>query len=181
VFDAFRNKEVIVLGAGQSALEAAVMLHEAGSSVQLMTRCAGASFAPPPPPRRRLRHRILHPMSVLGPSRTGFFLERVPHGFHFLLTDARRTRLTKELYGPWGAWWLAPRFEGKVPQITNSDVLSATERRGRLVLRTRDRHSGVEREREVDHLVSGTGYQTDVDALPFPDRALARRIRRNCR
>jgi hypothetical protein len=30
----------------------------------------------------------------------------------------------------------------------------------------------------VDHLVSGTGYEPDLDVIPFLDRALARRLRR---
>lgn len=66
----FRDRGVAVLGAGQSALEAAVLLHEAGARQKLLSRCDGASFAPPPPPRRPLHRRVLHPVSVLGPSRS---------------------------------------------------------------------------------------------------------------
>jgi cation diffusion facilitator CzcD-associated flavoprotein CzcO len=176
-YDSYRDKDVVVVGAGQSAIEAAVMLQEAGARTQLLTRCGGASFASPPPAKRRLRHRILHPMSVLGPSRTGFFLENVPRGFHYL-PDAKRVELTRKLYGPWGAWWIASRFEGKVRGVPNTDIVSATPSGGRLALRLRDRNDKSERDLVVDHVVAGTGYEPDVDTLPFLDSALASRIRR---
>jgi thioredoxin reductase len=178
-YDSFRDKEVVVLGGGQSALEAAVMIHEAGGHPQLMTRCSvGASFANPPAKKRILRHRILHPMSVLGPSRIGFFLQRVPHGFHYLLSDPKRVELTRKLYGPWGSWWLAPRFKGKVPVVINTEVVSATPQGGRLALKLRNRADGTERELVVDHLVAGTGYEPDLDVIPFLDKGLISRIRR---
>lgn len=176
-YEPFRGKDVAVVGAGQSAIEAAVMLHESGARAQLVTRCDGASFARPPPRKRILRHRVLHPMSVLGPSRTGFFLQHVPHGFHFL-PDAKRVELTRKLYGPWGAWWIASRFEGKVQGVPRVDVVSAAPTGGRLSVRLRSRDDGSERELVVDHLVAGTGYEPDVDVIPFVDRALAHRIRR---
>jgi FAD-dependent urate hydroxylase len=176
-YESFRGKDVAVLGAGQSAIEAAVMLHEAGAKAQLVTRCEGASFARPPPAKRIVRHRILHPMSVLGPSRIGFFLEHVPHGFHFL-PDAKRVELTRRLYGPWGAWWIASRFEGKVRGVPSVDIVSATSKQGRLSLSLRGVGNGSVRELVVDHLVAGTGYEPNVDVIPFLDRTLARRIRR---
>jgi hypothetical protein len=45
-------------------------------------------------------------------------------------------------------------------------------------LRLRDRNDKRERDLVVDHVVAGTGYDPDVDALPFLDGALASRIRR---
>jgi FAD-dependent urate hydroxylase len=174
---AFAGKDVAVLGAGQSALEAAVMLHEAGARPHVLSRCSGPTFASPPAKKRRLRHRILHPMSVLGPGRVGFFLQHVPHGFYFL-PNGKRVELTRELFGPWGAWWLASRFEGKVPVSANTEVVSAAPHQSRLALRLRDRRNGTERELVVDHLVAGTGYEPDVDVIPFLDRGLASRLRR---
>jgi len=176
-YEKYREKDVAVVGAGQSAIEAAVMLHEAGARTQLLTRCSGASFASPPPAKRRLRHRILYPMSVLGPSRMGFFLENVPRGFHYL-PDAKRVELTRKLYGPWGAWWIASRFEGKVRGVPNIDIVSAAPRAGRLALRLRDRDTKSEQDLVVDHVVAGTGYDPDLSVLPFLDSALASRIRR---
>ena len=176
-FEQFRGKDVAVLGAGQSALQAAVLIFESGGRPQLISRCAGASFAPPPLNPRPLRHRIMYPMSVLGTSRTGFALQRIPFGFHFL-PEAKRVHLAKTLYGPWGAWWLAPRYRGNVPGIPFTNVVHAAPRDGRLALRLRNVHTREERELVVDHLTAGTGYKPDIDAIPLLDRDLASRIDR---
>jgi cation diffusion facilitator CzcD-associated flavoprotein CzcO len=177
-FEKFRGKDVVVLGAGQSALEAAVLLHEAGARPQLLSRGYGAAFADPPRDPRPLRHRVLHPMSVLGPSRTGYFLQHVPHGFHFLLPDAKRVQLTRKLWGPWGSWWLAPRYVGKVPGIPYHEIAAATPRGGRLALRLRDVKTRSERELVVDHLIAGTGYEPDLDTIALLDRGLSSQIAR---
>lgn len=174
----FRGKDVVILGAGQSAIEAAVMTYEAGGRPEIMTRTDPVSFASPPPPSRKLRHRVLYPMSVLGPSRMGFFLQRVPHGFYFL-PDAKRVELTRKLYGPWGAWWIHKRFIAANPiQTPFTDILSAAPKGGRLALQLRDKKSGKDREHVVDHLVAGTGYEADLGVIPFLDRSLVGRIRR---
>jgi cation diffusion facilitator CzcD-associated flavoprotein CzcO len=177
-FERFRGKDVVVVGAGQSALEAAVLLHEAGARPQLLSRGYGASFAGPPRDPRRLRHRVLHPMSVLGPSRTGFFLQHVPHGLHFLLRDAKRVQVTRKLWGPWGSWWLAPRYLGKVPGIPYHEIASAKPRDGRIALRIRDVKTRAEKDLVVDHVVAGTGYEPDIDTITLLDRELSSRIAR---
>ncbi|HEV8549425.1 MAG TPA: NAD(P)-binding domain-containing protein, partial [Polyangiaceae bacterium] len=176
-YDRFRDKDVWVLGSGQSAIEAAVMLYEIGARPTVLTRGAPVSFAGPPVPKRILRHRIMYPMSVLGPSRIGFFLQHVPMGFYHL-PDAKRIALTRKLYGPWGAWWIAKRFEGKVPGISHTEILSATPRGDKLELKLASRHGGAEREVLIDHLVCGTGYEPDLDVIPFLDKNLASGVRR---
>jgi len=176
-YEDFCGKEVVVLGAGQSALEAAVMLHEAGARPQLVVRGGGASFASPPVNPRPLRHRLLYPMSVFGPGRLNFVLERVPFGAHYL-PDASRVRLTRTHLGPWGSWWLAKRFEGKVPVIARTEVVRAVARDSRLALLLRDRDRGSEREISVDHIVAGTGYEPDLARIPFLNGDLARRVTR---
>ena len=43
-YEEFRDKDVCVIGAGQSALESAVLLHESGARVQLLVRRSGPIF-----------------------------------------------------------------------------------------------------------------------------------------
>jgi thioredoxin reductase len=107
----------------------------------------------------------------------GFFLEHIPLALRYV-SDAKRVELTRRLWGPWGAWWIASRFEGKVRGVPNTDIVSAAPRGGRLVLTLRDRLNGSQRELEIDHLVAGTGYEPDLGVLPFLDSALTSRIRR---
>jgi thioredoxin reductase len=157
---------VIVLGGGQSALEAAAALHEARAHVQIAVRAPDVYFASPPSEGpRRLRERLKTPASVLGPGWLNFTLQRAPLWPH-LLADARRVRLTRNHLGPWGAWWVRERVEGRVPVLGDVEIASAREDCSRLRVRLRKR-DGREREIAVDHVVCGTGYSADVSRLPF--------------
>jgi len=164
-YEDFAGKEVIVLGKGQSALEAAAALHEAGARVQIAVRSPNVYFAPSPEPNRSLYQRLKNPNSVLGPGRLNFTLQRVPFWPH-LLPDARRVRFTRKHLGPWGTHWIRQRVEGLVPVIPNVALAGARENGSRVVLRLRNGDGG-ERELSVDHVVCGTGYEADVSRLPF--------------
>jgi len=171
-YSGWDRKEAIVLGGGQSALEAAAALHEARAHVQIAVRAPDVYFASPPTEGpRRLRERLKTPASVLGPGWLNFTLQRAPLWPH-LLPDARRVRLTRNHLGPWGAWWVRERVEGRVPVLGNVEIASAREDCSRLRVRLRERN-GREREIAVDHVVCGTGYVADVSRLPFlsPDLA----------
>jgi cation diffusion facilitator CzcD-associated flavoprotein CzcO len=61
------GRDVIVIGAGQSALEAAALLHEGGAQVRLLVRRDvwwHTRFT-----KRSLRDRLLNPNTVIGPGR----------------------------------------------------------------------------------------------------------------
>jgi len=174
---ALASKDVTVIGAGQSALEAATLLAEQGSDVRLLVRGGGAYFAGPPVIPRPIADRIKYPSSVLGPGRLNFALQKAPLGPHLLLNDQRRVKLTRRHLGPWGAWWLRERFEGKVPVHPYCEVVGATMSGARLRLRVRRAGDGVW-EFETDHVVCGTGYEVDLDRHPVLDRGLVFRIAR---
>jgi cation diffusion facilitator CzcD-associated flavoprotein CzcO len=176
-YDGWAGKEVVVLGGGQSALEAAAALHEAGAKVQIAVRSPDVYFASPPGEGPRpLRERLKMPASVLGPGWLNVSLQRAPLWPH-LLPDAPRVRLTKNHLGPWGAWWVRRRVEGRVPVLGNVEVAGAREDGSRLRLRLRQT-DGRERDLTVDHVVCGTGYVADVSRLPFLGPQLAADVRR---
>ncbi len=172
----FRGRDVTVLGAGQSALEAATLLHEQGATVRLLVRGSGAWFADPPVSPRPLRHRIMYPDSVLGPGRLNFLLQRVPMAVHYYPED-RRVAMTRSHLGPWGAWWLRERFAGSVPVHVRSEVVGAREVGSRLRLTVRSAGE-PDWELETDHVVCGTGYEVDLDRTPALDPALVALIDR---
>jgi hypothetical protein len=95
---------------------------------------------------------------------------------HYYSTE-RRVRLTRTYLGPAGAWWLRDRVEGKFPILQQTSILSASRKNGGVCLRVRQASEG-ERDIETDHVIAGTGYEPDVDRLPFFTRALAAEIRR---
>jgi hypothetical protein len=95
---------------------------------------------------------------------------------HFL-PESYRVRLVKSYLGPASPWWIKPRVVGIVPISEQTTVVRAEPvgSRARLVLRTKGKS---ERTIEVDHVIAGTGYDADVDRLPYLDASLRRRIDR---
>jgi cation diffusion facilitator CzcD-associated flavoprotein CzcO len=179
-YAAFAGKDVCILGAGQSAFEAARVLAEAGARPQLLVRGAKISFAKRTPAHRSLWERMRWPESGLGPGLKGRVLESFPLSAR-LAPERLRVRFVKSHLGPLGAWWLRDHVVGKVPVVTDCTIASAAPRGGRLALRVAVKGE-AEREIICDHLVAGTGYEVDVDRLKFlaaPLRSSIRRIEKS--
>ena len=172
----FRDKDVCVIGAGSSALEAAILLHECGARPQLLVRSRPPIIYTRTPVERSLLARLLKPMSVLGEGKLSWTLEHVPLGPYFL-PDVVRVWLTRRHLGPAGAWWARDRFVGKVPVHAHCEILGAREEGGGVVLRLREQGM-PEHELRADHVVAGTGFAVDVDRLPFLAGDLRARIAR---
>ncbi len=175
-YESFKGKDVAVIGAGSSALEASAVLHEEGARPQVLARGGPPLFFDRIKSRRSLLERILVPNSVLGQGRLPWLLEHVPLGPRYLPHD-RRVRFVRTYLGPSGAWWLRPRVEGKVPIRSHCRVISAVPFEGRVRLRLQE-DGNRERTLDVDHVVAGTGYEPDVNRLSFLDPALRSRLRR---
>jgi NADPH-dependent 2,4-dienoyl-CoA reductase/sulfur reductase-like enzyme len=165
----FRDRRVAVLGAGQSALEWAALLHEAGARVELLTR------RPVVWVDRRLYH--LHPLlrslfyapSDVGPaglSRLAGLPGVVRH-----LPRPWRAALLRRCVRPAGADWLRPRVAGIVPVTSGVEVQAATPDGDGLELELSDGSR-----RRVDHLVLATGYRPDLAGLEFLDPELRRAL-----
>jgi hypothetical protein len=175
-YEEFRGKDVTVLGAGSSALEAATLLSERGARVRLLVR-GGPPIFGLPPGARPLKERLLYPGSVLGPGRRNFLLERLPTGPHLLMGDESRVNLTRSHLGPLSAWWLRERFEGNVEVHLSCEVVGAAEAASGLCLEVR-RNGRPAGDILTDHVVSGTGFEVDVDRHTVLDAAITRRLDR---
>jgi cation diffusion facilitator CzcD-associated flavoprotein CzcO len=174
-FSRFHGMDVTVVGGGQSALQAAALLHEHGARVQMVVR-RGVWFSTRMPDKRSLRERVLLPNTVLGPGRENWVLQHVPLAMHYVPVD-RRVRFTRRHLGPYGAWWLRDRVVDKFPILERSSVLEATPKGAQVALRIKHETDG-EREILTDHVIGGTGYAVDVDRIAFLDGDLAAQIRR---
>jgi cation diffusion facilitator CzcD-associated flavoprotein CzcO len=174
-YGGFRGRDVCVIGAGQSALEAATLLHEAGARPQLLVRGAAPIFHGRTLPERPLLDRLRSPITVLGAGRGHWVLEHLPWLPH-LLPERARVRFTRGHLGPAGSWWLRERFQGNVEVRPNCEIVSARAESECVVLRVRER--GVEQEIRTQAVIAGTGYEVDVDRLTFLDPELRAQLAR---
>ncbi|MFF2042095.1 FAD-dependent oxidoreductase [Kitasatospora sp. NPDC058170] len=173
----FAGRRVAVIGAGQSALESAALLHEAGAQTTLLARTDRLLFGSTPetglPGERPLPTRARHPGSDLGPGWNLLGYSRAPWAFRHL-PDSVRAQRVRTVLGPAGAWWLQERVEGPgVLLLTGHTVESAREHGGSVRLRMRGRTG----ELEVDHVLAATGYRVDVERLDLLDPGLRRAVR----
>ncbi|MFH8339014.1 NAD(P)-binding domain-containing protein [Streptomyces sp. AM6-12] len=166
----FRGKELIVVGAGQSALETAVLAAEAGARVRVVARGRGrVAFGAPPWEQPRLR-----PESPFGRAWSLWAFSYCPHPYRFL-PEATRHFLVRRVLGPLGAWWLRERFEGAVQVDDVERVLGAAAEDGRPVLTVRT-HGGRVDHLTADHVIAATGYRVDVSAMDFLGPTLRTRL-----
>jgi thioredoxin reductase len=163
---AFRGQEVVVVGAGQSALETAALLHEKGASVQLVARKDKIAWnGPPLPLDRPLLQKLKEPESGLGSGWATWFYSNQP-GLFLRLPRSTRVYRARTALGPAGATWLRSRVEGQFPALTGYSVTWARVQDGGVRLGLAGA-GGSSRELAADHVIAGTGYRTDLTRLPF--------------
>jgi thioredoxin reductase len=177
-FADYRGRNVAVIGAGQSALEAAALLHEAGARPQLLVRKQKIAWHHRISKKRSIWRRLRSPISGLGSGPTAWALTHLPGAVH-RMPVALRARFVKDHLPAEGAWWLRDRVENRVPIHLGTTVVGASETAGRVSLRLYDTKTDNERSLVVDHVIAGTGYVIDVDRLGFLDRGLRGAIRRH--
>ncbi|MFF5005944.1 FAD-dependent oxidoreductase [Streptomyces phaeochromogenes] len=157
----FSGKELIVVGAGQSALETAALAAEAGAQVRVVARGKGSvAFGAPPWTQPRLR-----PESPFGRAWSLWALSYYPHPYRHLPPQARHF-LVRRVLGPLGAWWLRERFEGKVQVSEVSRIVRSGSAGGHPSLAVQTLDGRVE-ELSADHVVAATGYRVDLAAMDF--------------
>jgi thioredoxin reductase len=175
----FSGRRVAVLGAGQSALESAALLREAGARPTVIARAAAPLFGEPPktdsPADRAPLVRLAKPGSALGPGWSLLAVSRAAAAYRHLPGTARG-RLLHDVLGPSGAWWLRERVDGRIPMLYGRAVRSVRGDDGSVLLElvTASGHTETVR---ADHLLLGTGYRVDVDRVDLLDPGLRRAVR----
>jgi FAD-dependent urate hydroxylase len=162
----YAGQRVAVVGAGQSALESAALLHESGADVHLVARANQVAWnGKPLDPARPLPQRMAEPESGLGSGWSTWFYSRHPELFR-MLPERTRIYRARTALGPAGGWWLRARVEGRFPVLTGHVVTSAADKGGSAALSLRSR-DGSARELTVDHVIAATGYRPDLTRLSF--------------
>lgn len=165
----FSGKTIAVIGAGQSALETAALLHEYGADVRLLVRRAEVGWLTPNPEHVSTLGRVRHPVVYLCEGwhcafwDTPFAFRRLPKGMR--ITKART------VLGPAGAWWLKDRVVGVIDTLTATAVAAAEPHGDGVRLKL-----GTGSTMDVDHVIAGTGYRFSVENLTIIDPAVRDRI-----
>ncbi|POX53482.1 FAD-dependent oxidoreductase [Streptomyces sp. Ru72] len=166
----FSGKELLVVGAGQSALETAALAAEAGARVRVVARGQGrVAFGAPPWDQPKLR-----PESPFGRAWSLWALSYYPHPYRFLPAQTRHY-LVRRVLGPLGAWWLRDRFQENVQVREVVGILGASVADGSPALTVRT-HTGRTEEMTADHVIAATGYRVDISAMGFLGHELRTRL-----
>jgi FAD-dependent urate hydroxylase len=166
----FAGQRVVVIGAGQSALESAALFKEAGIEVEVIARTKTLNWVGLHP---RLHHlgalsKMLYSTRDVGPAGISrlvaapHLFRRFPRGF--------QDRTAYRAIRPAGAGWLRPRLEG-VPIALGCKVTSAEVAGSQLRVRL---NNGTER--LVDHALLATGFRVDISRYPFLSQSLVRQL-----
>ena len=173
-YSVYRGQKVAVVGAGQSALEATALLHEAGAFVDLIVREPTIRWMTKLPEQRSPLSRLRRPVSTLGVGVKSWAFARFPGACHYL-PDWIRVELLRTQIPPSGAWWLRDRCEraGSVSLATRVVGALACESKIKLTLSSED-CAGFDR--SYDHVIPATGFSVDIDQLSFIDQEMRRSI-----
>jgi thioredoxin reductase len=170
-YTGFQGKDVAIVGAGQSALESAAFLNEAGASTELLVRRSGLRFL-----RGELLYEtrsglgnLIYPAWGVGPPGVNWLMGQ-PAVFR-LLPTVLSDPLARRAIRPAGAAWLRPRLEG-VRISTERQIESIAANGAKVRLELNDGESRI-----VDHVVLATGYRIDLRRYTFLDPDVLARIR----
>jgi thioredoxin reductase len=174
----FKGRNVVVVGAGSSALDMAGLLRDADADVQLVARASTLKFhsAPTPGKRRPMLQRLRHPDSGLGPGMRSRFFSDAPAWFYHL-PESVRLNFVRTTLGPSGGWFIKEKVMGRVPLALGHTIERAEIRDGKAHLHLRGA-DGSQREIVTEHVIAATGYKVDMERLAFLDSDIRSQI--NC-
>ncbi len=166
----FKGQLVVVIGAGQSALESAVLFKETGIEVEVIARQEILNWVGLHPRLHQLGpvSRLLYSTRDVGPAGISR-LVAAPHLFR-VFPRWFQDRTAYRAIRPAVAGWLRPRLTG-VPITLGRKVVSATSSGSQLRLKLDD---GTER--LVDHALLATGFRVDISRYEFLSPSLLKQL-----
>ncbi|GAC1689657.1 MAG: hypothetical protein PVS2B2_28060 [Candidatus Acidiferrum sp.] len=166
----FCRQKVAVIGAGQSSLESAALLHEAGAEVEIIARISALRWIGMHPWLHRLGpvSSMLYSKHDIGPAGISRLvaapnlIRRIPLQWR----DKIRTRAVRSA----GSNWLPARLKN-VSTKTNRSVVEARSVGSQVQLKLDDGSVF-----SVDHVLLGTGYSVDISRYKFLSIDLVKRV-----
>jgi cation diffusion facilitator CzcD-associated flavoprotein CzcO len=172
---AFAGKKVLIVGGGQSALESAALVREAGGEPEVISRSQTIHWLQGWA-SKTLHHRmggfvrrVLYAPTDVGPAGISQLLARPD--LVKRLPRSLQDRLRKRAVRPAGARWLVERLRD-VPIRLGRSVSSVQTIGEQVKLRLDDGS-----ERIVDHVLLGTGYRVNISKYDFLSAKLKEDIR----
>jgi cation diffusion facilitator CzcD-associated flavoprotein CzcO len=175
----FAGRRVAVVGGGQSALESAALLAEAGAEVEVFVRGQDLRWLLPPEEDPYAVDRVddthpgllyrAHRKTALGSPASAWLaawpglFRRLPYRLH--------EPIVYRFIRPRIAGWLKPRLT-EVQLSMGRSISSASLHGERLMLRVDDAST-----REVEHILLATGYRVDLARYAFLAPELVARVR----
>jgi cation diffusion facilitator CzcD-associated flavoprotein CzcO len=169
-FGRFKGRDVVVIGGGQSGIEYAALLHEAGAAVQVVSRRSIKWLEPDRSGARSTLERILAPDASIAPGWTNWVWDQMPWLFYRF--PQRWKDSYNAIYHSGAAAWLQGRVIGKV-----------TLREGRTVAKLEVAHGKLDAtisdgaKVSAHHIVLATGYTVDLTKLTMIDPSLRAEIK----
>ena len=158
----FAGKSVIVIGGGQSAMESAALLSEAGAEVEVLMRQPKIRWLHVRPLIDWLMECRLNPFKApgkIGPIGINWLIEHP--ALFTTMSQSYQNNLAYRAIRPAASSWLYPRT--RTVRITEGrHAVRAEERQGKAYLRLDD---GAER--SANHILLGTGYKVSIDRYGF--------------
>jgi FAD-dependent urate hydroxylase len=159
----FAGSHVVVLGRGQSAVESAALLEEAGATVELAFRADALNWLPEQPHQPRGAAALIA-AARYAPTDVGPFglnwIAAAPDVYARLPRGVRRDILARAT-APAAAAWLRPRVSNVVV-LPGKLPVQVTPNGKRVEVRFDDGSR-----RTADHVLLGTGYRVDLARYSF--------------
>jgi cation diffusion facilitator CzcD-associated flavoprotein CzcO len=170
-FSRFRGLQVAVVGAGQSAIESAALLHEAGARVHVIARRPIVWLSPDAGQKRALLDRLRAPDAGIAPGWKNWVLDHAPYLF-YRFPQPKKDSANRNYYQSAASDWLRDRVIGRVALHEGQTIARMDSTNGRVQILTSagDRFA-------ADHLLLATGYRVDLEKLAMIHPALRAEIR----
>lgn len=158
-FARFAGKKVVIVGGGQSAVEYAALLHEAGANVHLVARRPIHWLAPDTDSKRSFIDQIRAPRAGIAPGWKNWVLEYFPYLFQ-RFPQGKKDRYIRNHYNAAASDWLKERVVGKVTLHEGQAVEKVTEVDNAVELTFSNKEV-----LKADHVILATGYRVDIHRL----------------
>jgi len=169
----FAGRKLLILGAGSSAVDTAVLAQDAGADVTLLARAPEIFYhAVPDPDAVSWLRAITHPASGIGPGWRSFMCANAPRLFRHM-PESLRLRATKRHLGPAPGWFMRGKLQAKT--LLSHEIQKVRAIGSGVMVSARGR-DGKTTDVLADHVIAATGYRPDLRRLPFLDAGLLNRI-----